>query len=130
MIEEVKEEREENILIVDDSPIMLSLLEEALTELYFTNIIKASNGIKALEILNCQKIDLIMTDWSMPEMDGLKLVENIKSNEDLSKIPIIMITTKSNQEYIVKAIKAGVNDYIIKTFTTEIIREKIAKLLP
>lgn len=129
MIEEVKEDREETILIVDDSTIMLSLLEEALTELYFTKIIKANNGVKALKVLNSQKIDLIMTDWSMPEMDGLTLVKNIKSNPDLSEIPIIMITTKSNQEYIVKAIKAGVNDYIIKTFTAEIIRDKIDKLL-
>jgi two-component system chemotaxis response regulator CheY len=92
-------------------------------------VAEASDGKDALAKLKTDKFDFIITDWNMPEMDGLTFVTAVRSDPDLKGLPILMVTTRSVKEDIMQAIKAGVNNYIVKPFTPETIAEKITQVI-
>lgn len=115
------------ILIVDDSRVMRMIIANALKESGFEDIIEAGDGQKALEILD--DIGLIITDWHMPIMNGLELVFEIRKLEDYNNTPIIMVTSVGTQDLVVKALRAGVNDIVIKPFDTENLMEKVKNVL-
>ncbi|BAI81805.1 two-component system, chemotaxis family, response regulator CheY (plasmid) [Deferribacter desulfuricans SSM1] len=120
---------EHTILTVDDSSTMRRIIKNILNKLGFTNILEASNGAEALNILKEKQLDLIITDWNMPEMDGLSFVQAVRSNKKYNVIPILMVTTEAAKEDILIALKNGVNNYIVKPFTPETLKEKVFKLL-
>jgi len=115
------------ILIVDDSVTMLRIIENTLKRIGMKDIEKAINGVEAFYKYKSDKFDLIITDWNMPEMNGYELVKKIRlTNKD---IPIIMITTEGGKKEVIKALKAGVNNYIVKPFTPQVLKEKLSLII-
>ena len=96
--------------------------------LKFTNIEEAENGFIALEKLDAAKFDLVISDWTMPEMDGLELLEKIKATEKIKHIPVMMVTAEAAQKNILKVIKAGAANYIVKPIPVRTLLTKIEKI--
>mgnify|MGYP001226950084 CR=1 FL=1 len=116
------------ILIVDDLEFPRMVIRNMLHDLSYeshNNILEAANGREAFDILKETQIDLIICDWMMPIMTGLELLQKIRATPKLAKIPFIMITAEAEKENIIGAIKAGVNQYIVKPFTAETLYLKI-----
>ncbi|RKQ63822.1 two-component system chemotaxis response regulator CheY [Thermovibrio guaymasensis] len=118
------------ILVVDDMAAMRKILKTLLAQLGYKNVDEAEDGKQALEILkqNPNKYGLVITDWNMPNMTGIELVQAIRSDEKLKHLPILMVTAEAKKENVLAAIKAGVNNYIVKPFTAETLKEKIEKI--
>jgi two-component system chemotaxis response regulator CheY len=120
------------ILIVDDFELPRRLIRNMLYELGFKNqenFIEATDGLKALTIIENQQIDLVICDWVMPNMTGLELLKKLRATESLAKIPFIMVTAETEKEHIMEAIKARVSQYIVKPFTADILCGKIKSAL-
>ena len=117
------------IITVDDSSTMRRIIKNTLQKLGFSSILEAGNGIEALEVMAKNKVDIIVTDWNMPEMDGLTFVKAVRQKEEYKDLPILMITTEAAKEDILTALRSGVNNYVVKPFTPETLQEKIFKLL-
>ena len=117
------------IITVDDSSTMRRIIKNTLLKIGFSNVLEAGNGIEALEVIAQNKVDLIVTDWNMPEMDGLTFVKTLRSKDQYKEVPILMITTEAAKEDILTALRSGVNNYVVKPFTPEILQEKVFKLL-
>ena len=117
------------ILAVDDSPTMRRIILNTLKRAGFNEVAEASDGKDALAKLKVDKYDFIITDWNMPEMDGLTFVTNVRADPELKALPVLMVTTRSVKEDIIEAMKAGVNNYIVKPFTPETLAEKINQVL-
>jgi len=103
-----------NILVIDDSHTFRKLLVNTLAKLGHTNIREAENGEVGLAKIRRFGCDLVLLDWVMPEMNGLSVLKEIKRDKNLEKIPVIMVTSKSEKPKIINAIKAGAASYIIK----------------
>ena len=116
------------ILVVDDFATMRKIIKNILTQLGFKDIIEADDGTTALELLKKQKVDLIISDWNMPKMPGIELLKAVRSDENLKDIKFIMVTAEAQKENVVEAIKHGVNQYVVKPFTPEILKEKLEKV--
>lgn len=112
-------------LIVDDSSTMRRIIKNSLKRIGFDDIIEASNGKEALEIFT--DANVVLTDWNMPEMDGLEFVKRVRAQN--KTIPILMVTTNAAKDDIVEALKNGVNNYIVKPFTPETLKEKVEAVL-
>lgn len=114
-----------NVLIVDDSATMRRIISNVVlqTGIPESNIYQAENGMNAIKVFNENNIDLILTDWNMPIMNGLDFVKTIR--ERGFKIPIIMITTEGGKGEVITALKAGVNNYIVKPFGADVLKEKM-----
>lgn len=119
-----------NVLVVDDFSTMRRIVRNILRELEFKNIYEAENGKAAVDVLANQKIDLIVSDWNMPEMTGLELLQYVRSNEQLKTLPFLMVTAEAQKENIIEAVKFKVSNYIVKPFTAATLSEKLAKILP
>jgi len=116
------------ILTVDDFSTMRRIIKNLLRQLGYTNILEAEDGISALAQLKQGKVDLVIADWNMPNMDGLELLKTMRNNQELKDIPVLMITAEGIKEKVIHAVKAGVNNYIVKPFTAETLKEKIDKI--
>ncbi len=117
-----------NILIVDDFSAMRQIIRNLLHELGFDNTSEADNGQTALPMLKTGNFDFLVTDWSMPDMDGLTLLKTVRADEQLCDLPVLMVTAEAKREQIVDAAEAGVNAYIVKPFTAETLKDKIDKI--
>ena len=117
------------ILIVDDFSTMRKVIINLLKQIGYDNFVEAENGQIALRTLQAQKIDFVISDWNMPVMSGLELLKAVRADEDLKKTPFLMVTAEALKENVVEAVKAGVNNYIVKPFTAEILEEKIKKII-
>ena len=117
------------ILTVDDNPTMRRIILNTLRRVGYSDIIEASNGKDAMAKLQVEKIDFVITDWDMPEMDGIELVSNIRKSDEFKSLPVIMISTRSVKEDIIEALKTGVNSYIVKPFTPDTLKEKIDQII-
>lgn len=117
------------ILAVDDSPTMRRIIVNTLKRAGFDDVVEACDGKDALAKLKVETVNLVITDWNMPEMDGLALVNTIRGDAKLKELPILMITTRSVKDDIVEALKAGVNSYILKPFTPETLKAKINEIV-
>ncbi len=120
--------RDIKILVVDDMSTMRRVIKSILNQLGYSNIDEAENGKDALSKLSSSHYDFVLTDWNMPEMDGLELVKAIRQDPNLKDLPILMVTAEAKKENVLEALKAGVNNYIVKPFTAEILKEKIEKI--
>ena len=115
------------ILVVDDYKTMRSIVRSLLSQLGFNNVLEASDGVRALEILKSQPISLILSDWNMQPMNGYEfLCEVRKVNK---KIPVVMVTAENTQENFKKALEAGVTNYILKPFTGDTLKKKLTIVL-
>jgi two-component system chemotaxis response regulator CheY len=117
------------VLVVDDSPTMRRIIKNTLDRIGFTQSIEAEHGKQALEMLANNPVELLLTDWNMPVMNGLELVGEVRKMDKYKKLPVLMITTRGMKEDVVQAVHAGVNNYVVKPFTPEILEEKIGKVL-
>lgn len=115
------------ILIVDDSSTMRRIIINTLSRIGYTDVVEGENGKNGLEKLGQGGVEMIITDWNMPEMDGLEFVKTVRAQN--AGIPILMVTTNAAKEDIVEALQAGVNNYVVKPFTPETLKEKIESLL-
>ena len=120
---------EQSIITVDDSSTMRRIIKNTLQKLGVETILEAGNGVEALEVMSKNKVDMIVTDWNMPEMDGLTFVKAVRAKDEYKDLPILMITTEAAKEDILTALRSGVNNYVVKPFTPETLQEKVFKLL-
>lgn len=116
-------------LVVDDSPTMRRIICNALKEIGYTDPLEAEDGEEALEMLGAEQVDFVLTDWNMPNINGLALTKKIRRHPRLKDLPVIMITTRGMQEDVIAAMYVRVNSYIVKPFTPETLREKIESIL-
>jgi len=117
------------ILVVDDFATMRKVIRNLLKQVGYENIAEAEDGVLALKALKSQKIDLVISDWNMPNMTGIELLKAVRADEDLKATPFLMVTAEALQENVIAAVKAGVSNYIVKPFTAETLNEKIVKIL-
>jgi two-component system, chemotaxis family, chemotaxis protein CheY len=117
------------ILAVDDFPTMRRIVKTLLRQLGYTNVAEAEDGQAALTKLQQEKFDLVLLDWNMPKMTGLELLKAMRADATLQHIPVVMITAEGRKEDVLEAVKAGVNNFIVKPFTAETLEEKLAKVL-
>jgi two-component system chemotaxis response regulator CheY len=117
------------ILTVDDSPTMRRIIVNTLKRAGFNNITEASDGREALARLKVEEFDFVITDWNMPEMDGLRFVSEMRAVEKYRSLPVLMVTSRSVKEDILLARQAGVNGYVVKPFAPEVLIEKIEQTL-
>jgi len=123
---------DKKILVVDDSSTMRRIISKSLIELGVNPdfITPAADGFEALEKLKAAvSFDLILTDWNMPNMDGLTLVHSLRKIPESAKTPIVMITTEGNKKDVIEALKSGVNNYIVKPFTADSLKVKLLPVL-
>lgn len=113
------------ILSVDDFSTMRRIIKNILWQLGYNNVIEAEDGLSALHKLRQEKIDFIITDWNMPNMNGLELLKTIRADEKLKHIPVLMVTAEALKDNVLQAVRAGVNSYIIKPFSPETLKEKM-----
>ena len=113
------------ILTVDDFATMRRIIRNMLRQLGYNNILEADDGVSALALLQREKIDFVISDWNMPNMNGLELLQTMRADEHLKTIPVLMVTAETLKENILEAVKAGVNNYVVKPFTAETLRDKI-----
>lgn len=119
------------VLVVDDFASMRSVVCEVLKRTGFTEIIQASNGQSALaRLLEHKKIGLVVSDWYMPEMDGLALLRAIKANPALAHIPVLMITAEGQRDNVLDAMQSGAAGYIVKPFTPTALQMRLEKMFP
>jgi two-component system, chemotaxis family, chemotaxis protein CheY len=116
------------VLIVDDFATMRRILKNILKQIGMKNISEAENGKAALKELKKEKFDLVLCDWNMPEMPGIELLNQVRSDDALKSIPFVMVTAEAKKENILEAVKAGVSSYIVKPFTAETVNEKLQKI--
>ena len=116
-----------NIMLVDESRTIRKIQRRTLEQLGHTDILDAEDGVEALAKFNEKAPDLILIDWNMPNMNGIELVQKIR--ETNKTIPLIMCTTEAEKSRVLEAIKAGVNNYIVKPFTAESLGEKIEQTM-
>jgi two-component system, chemotaxis family, chemotaxis protein CheY len=113
------------VLIVDDFATMRKIVRNILKQIGFENITEAEDGNNALQILKHETIGLVVTDWNMPNMTGLDLLRNIRQDSKTANLPVLMVTAEGLKENVLEAVKAGVNNYVVKPFTAEVLQEKI-----
>jgi len=116
------------ILIVDDFSTMRRIVRNILKQLSFNNVDEAEDGDVALEKLKSGDYDFVITDWNMPNMTGLDLLKAIRSDNRLQHMPVLLITAEAEKENVVLAAQAGVNDYIVKPFTGDVLQQKINRI--
>ena len=118
------------ILVVDDFSTMRRIIKNLLRDLGFNNTSEADDGLTALPMLKSGNFDLLVTDWNMPGMQGIDLLKAVRADadENLKNIPVLMVTAEQKKEQIVEAAQAGVNGYIVKPFTAQILKEKLEKI--
>ncbi len=116
------------ILVVDDSITIRRIILNALKTIGYTDVVEASNGKEALERLG-DGVNFVITDWNMPEMNGLDLTKQIRTKPGSNDLPILMITTRGSEADVVDALQAKVNSYIVKPFTPQELKDKIDDVL-
>ena len=115
-------------LVVDDSATMRRIVVNSLQRIGFSDCVEAGDGREALDRFDAS-VSFVITDWNMPNMTGTELAQALRAREDGKHVPILMVTARSVREDIITAMEAGVNNYIVKPFTPQILKEKIDALL-
>ncbi|HEU0122480.1 MAG TPA: response regulator [Bryobacteraceae bacterium] len=120
-----------DVLIVDDSAAIRKILQRVLiqAEVSVGQVLEAGDGIEALQRMKDSKVDLVLSDINMPNMDGIQLLTEIRANPAWERIPVVMITTEGSQQKVLAAVQLGANGYVRKPFTADQIKEKICGLV-
>lgn len=117
------------VLIVDDSSAMRQIIANTLKKLGHEDIAVAGDGAQGLQVLQAEGADLVLTDWNMPRMDGREFVRHLRTMPGLDRVPVLMITTHAERSDVMLALESGVDDYVVKPFTPELLKEKIAAVV-
>jgi len=118
------------IVVVDDSSTMRRIIKNTLNSIGYKDLLEGDDGIEGWEQIDSNpNIDIIITDWNMPNMNGLELVKKIRADKRFQDTPIIMVTTEGGKAEVITALKAGVNNYIVKPFTSQILKEKLSAVI-
>lgn len=115
------------VLLVDDSRTIRNIQKNVLSQIGFTDVVEAADGIEALAQIAENNPELVLVDWNMPNMDGITLVRKVRETD--KKLPLVMVTTEAEKSRVLEAIKAGVNNYVVKPFTAETLSEKIQQTM-
>lgn len=115
------------IMLVEDSRTMRTIQRGILAQMGYEDVEESGNGLDALSRLADVSPDLILVDWNMPEMDGLTFVKRVRASGN--PVPIIMVTTESQKKHVIEAIGAGVNNYVVKPFTPDILNQRVRETL-
>ena len=115
-------------LVVDDFSTMRRIIRNLLKELGYSNVDEAEDGQSALGKLKRENFDFVITDWNMPGMDGLQLLQAVRADSSLSSLPVLMVTAEAKKENIIAAAQAGASGYIVKPFTSATLDEKLTKI--
>ena len=115
-------------LVVDDFPTMRRIVMSLLKELGYTNLSEAENGAEGLAKLRSNRFDFVVSDWNMPVMDGLTMLQHIREDAALKHLPVLMVTAEAKKENIIAAAQAGASGYVVKPFTAATLQEKLAKI--
>jgi two-component system chemotaxis response regulator CheY len=120
-----------NVLIVDDSAAIRKILRRVLqqAEIPLGEVYEAGDGAEAVEQLGSHKVQLILSDINMPNMDGLQLLGVLKANPEWKDVPVVMITTEGGQAKVLEAVQLGAVGYVRKPFTAEQIKEKLTGII-
>jgi len=116
------------VIFVEDSPTMRRIIMNSLNKIGINNVTEAENGVDALDKMGDSEWDMVITDWNMPEMNGEEFVKELRGSAKHKQTPILMITTRGMQDDVMNAIKMGVNGYVVKPFTPDILKKKISEL--
>ena len=116
------------VLVVDDFSTMRRILKNILKQIGYSDIEEAEDGNSALVRLRQGGFGLVVSDWNMPNMTGLDLLKAIRADNALNNMPVLMVTAEAKKENVMDAIKAGVNNYVVKPFTADVLKEKIEKI--
>ena len=116
---------DKRFLVVDDFATMRKIVRNLLRQLGYQQIDEAEDGVVALRKLKSTKYDMIICDWNMPNMTGIELLKEVRSDESLKAVPFLMVTAEANKENVIEAVKAGVSNYIVKPFTADTLSGKI-----
>lgn len=116
-------------LVVDDSPTMRRIIVAQLGQLGYGEVEEADNGQVALERLKAQPFDFVLTDWNMPFMDGRSMVLELRQTPGIDQLPVVMVTTRNTKADVIDALKAGVNNYVVKPFKPSDLGKKIDAVL-
>ncbi len=115
-------------LVVDDFSTMRRIVRNLLKELGYSNVEEAEDGVDGLNKLKGGGFDFVVSDWNMPNMDGLTMLQNIRKDSNLASIPVLMVTAEAKKENIIAAAQAGANGYVVKPFTAATLDEKLSKI--
>ena len=116
------------VLIVDDYKTMLRIIRNLLKQIDVSDVEEAVDGTEALAKLRANSFDLVISDWNMEPMTGLELLQHVRKDPHLAKLPFIMVTAESKTENIIAAKQAGVSNYIVKPFNAGTLKEKIERV--
>ncbi|MFN3396600.1 MAG: chemotaxis response regulator CheY [Thermodesulfovibrionales bacterium] len=116
------------ILVVDDFSTMRRIVKNILKQLGYENIEEAEDGAQAYNKLKSGGFGFVVSDWNMPNMDGLDLLKKVRSDPELKNLPFLMVTAEAEKDKVIEAIKAGVSNYIVKPFTAEVLKEKMDRI--
>ncbi|MDA3908801.1 MAG: chemotaxis response regulator CheY [Sulfurimonas sp.] len=118
------------LLVVDDSSTMRRIIKNTLARLGYKDILEGADGLEGWAQMDSNPdIEMLITDWNMPEMNGLELVKKVRADERFKDTPIIMVTTEGGKSEVITALKAGVNNYIVKPFTPQVLKEKLGAVM-
>lgn len=115
-------------LVVDDFSTMRRIVRNLLKELGYSNVDEAEDGAMALSKLKSEKFDFVISDWNMPNMDGLSMLQAIRADAALKHLPVLMVTAEAKKENIIAAAQAGASGYVVKPFTAATLDEKLGKI--
>ena len=120
-----------NVLLVDDSSTMRKIISRSLRQagLDFGEILEAGDGLEALAVLEKESVDIVLSDINMPNMNGFQLLAEIKGDDKLKHLPVLMVTAEARKEDIVAAAQGGAAGYIVKPFTKATLEEKVTLIL-
>lgn len=116
------------ILVVDDFSTMRRIVKNVLKQLGYENVEEAEDGVQALSKLKNGGFGFMVSDWNMPNMDGLELLKSVRADATLKDLPILMVTAEAEKDKVITAIQSGVNSYVVKPFTAELFMEKMEKI--
>ncbi|AMD01813.1 MULTISPECIES: chemotaxis response regulator CheY [Halomonas] len=117
-----------SFLVVDDFPTMRRIVRSLLKELGYTNVEEAEDGQEALSKLRSGGFEFVVSDWNMPNLDGLEMLKQIRADDGLKELPVLMVTAEAKKENIIAAAQAGASGYVVKPFTAATLEEKLNKI--
>lgn len=123
------DEKNMKVLVVDDFSTMRRIVKNLLKQNGYTNIEEAEDGEQAYSKLQNGGFGFVVSDWNMPKMDGLELLKKVRSDPTLKDLPVLMVTAEAEKDKVITAIQAGVNNYIVKPFSGEVLKEKMDKIM-
>jgi two-component system chemotaxis response regulator CheY len=121
--------RQFNILVVDDHSLTRTMVKAILRGIGFENVLQAENGADAVGIVMSEPVDLVICDWNMPEANGLDVLRSLRADARFKKLPFLMLTAEAYRENVTAALEAGVTDYVIKPFTSDVLIDKLDSIL-